>query len=323
MIPQRLLALVALALGPFMTLCASALAQEKYPSRPVEVVVPWGPGGGSDQTARKVAKFLEGELKASFPVVNAPGASGVTGVTKLFANPADGYSMGVTGDIYALMGSPGAKWKLADFIPAGILITQPAALFVAENSRFKTWADVEKEARAKPNSIKIAFVGYGAIDEIHINYLGAKGVKLLAVPFAQPGERYTSVLGGHADLLYEQAGDIKQYLESKQIRPILSLTTERFPAYKDVPTAKELGYDISVPQFRWVYLKAGTDPQRVKVIADAITKMAATQDFKDYLKDQMAAPDSFVSAQAAPKYMQGVLEALRREAAAAGMKVAQ
>ncbi len=307
--------LIALAAGP-----TPALAQERYPARPIEVIVPWGPGGGSDITARRVARFLETELKVSFPVLNVPGASGTTGITKLFLAPADGYTIGVTGDIYAPMGSPTAKWKLADFIPLAVLINQPGALFVAEGSRFKTWSDVEKEARAKPGSVRIAMVGFDSIDEIHINFLGAKGVKLLSVPFSKPGERYNAVLGGHADLLYEQAGDVKSYIEGKQIRPILSFTSERFPAYKDVVTTKELGYDVSTPQFRWVFMRAGTDAQRAKLVADALDKMSATADYKAYLAAEMADPNSFVAARNAPAYFAKTLESLRREASVAAAK---
>jgi tripartite-type tricarboxylate transporter receptor subunit TctC len=310
--------------------CAAALlagalpfaagAQEKYPSRPIEVVVPWGPGGGSDQTARRLTQYLEPALKVSFPVLNVPGASGLTGITKIFGAPADGHTMGITGDIYAPMGAPGAKWKLADFVPLAIVISQPGAFFTAQESRFKTWADFEKEARAKPGTLKIAFVGFNSIDEIHINNLIAKGIKVTAVPFAKPGERYASVLGGHADLVYEQAGDIKQYLTGKQMRPLLSVSEKRFPIYPDIPTAREVGIDITVPQFRWVFMRGGTEPQRAQVIADAIARFAATPEYRKYLAEEWADPESFVPMSAAPKQFERTLEALRREAAAAGMK---
>lgn len=298
-----------------------AAAQEKYPARAINVIVPWGPGGGSDYTARMIAQFLKTELNVPLPVVNAPGASGVIGVGKLLANPADGYSIGVTGEPYALIGTPDAKWKLTDFAPLAVVVNQPSAVFVSKGSRFKTWADVEKEARAKPDTITIAFDGPATISEIHINYLAAKGIKLIAVPFAKPGERYVSVLGGHADLLYEQAGDIKSFLENNQMQPILSFTRARYPAYPKVPTGKELGYDISVPLYRWVYMKAGTDPQRVKVVGDALARMAKTPEYQAYLKSELAAPDSFVPAKDAGRYMQQELDALRKEAAVAGMKV--
>jgi tripartite-type tricarboxylate transporter receptor subunit TctC len=314
---------LALACSMLAVASGATLAQEKYPSRPVEVLVPWGPGGGSDQTARFLAKHLEAELKSSFPVVNVPGASGVTGTQKLLLNPADGYSLAVSGDYYVIIGSPTAKWKLDDFVPVAIAINQSGAIFVAENSRFKSWADVEKEARAKPNTIKLLIAGYGIIDEIHANYLATKGIKLVVVPFANPSERYVSILGGHSELLYEQAGDVKSYLQNKQMRPLLSFTDTRFHAYPDVPTSKELGYDVVTPQVRWVYMKAGTDPQRVKVISDALTKMSRSPEYQAYLKDEFAAPNSFVPASEARQYLQKMLDGVRKEAASAGLKTKQ
>lgn len=314
---------VAAACCALACVSGAVFAQEKYPSRPVEVIVPWGPGGGSDQTARMLARHLEAELKASFPVVNVPGASGITGTQKLLLNPADGYSLAVSGDYYMVIGSPTAKWKLSDFIPVAIAINQSGAIFVAENSRFKSWADVEKEARAKPDTIKLLISGYGIIDDIHANILTAKGIKLVSVPFANPSERYVSILGGHSELLYEQAGDIKSYLKNKQMRPLLSFTEKRFPAYADVPTARELGYDILTPQVRWVYMKAGTDPLRVKTISDALTKMSTTPEYQAYLKEEFAAPDSFVPAAEARQYLEKMLVLVRKEATSAGMKTKQ
>jgi len=322
-IQPRILRELVLACAVLACTSGAALAQEKYPSRPVEVLVPWGPGGGSDQTARMLAKHLEAELKSSFPVVNVPGASGVTGTQKLLLNPADGYSLAVSGDYYAIIGSPTAKWKLDDFVPVAIAINQSGAIFVAENSRFKSWADVEKEARAKPNTIKLLIAGYGIIDEIHANYLATKGIKLVVVPFANPSERYVSILGGHSELLYEQAGDVKSYLQNKQMRPLLSFTDTRFHAYPDVPTSKELGYDVVTPQVRWVYMKAGTDPQRVTVISDALTKMSRTPEYQAYLKDEFAAPNSFVPASEARQYLQKMLDGVRKEATSAGLKTRQ
>ncbi len=316
----RAMAAACLALA---CVSSAVFAQEKYPARPVEVIVPWGPGGGSDVTGRMVAKYLESELKTSFPVVNVPGASGVTGVQKMLLNPADGYSMAVSGDYFALIGAPGAKWTLDDFIPLAIIINQPGAIFVAQQSRFKTWADVEKEARAKPDTIKLIMAGYGIIDEIHVNIIGTKGIKLVVVPFAKPSERYVSILGGHSELMYEQAGDLKSYLANKQMRALLSFTEKRFPAYPDVPTTRELGYDAFTPQVRWAFMKAGTDPQRVKVIADALVKMSKTPEYKAYLENEIAAPDSFVPASEARQYLQKMLDGVRKEAASAGMKTKQ
>lgn len=294
---------------------SSAMAQEVYPSRPIEVIVPWGPGGGSDITGRIVAKFLEAELKVSAPVVNVPGASGTIGVQRLLSKPADGHSIVVTGDFYALIGGESPKWTLDQFVPLGVLINQPGAIFVAADSRFRSWADVEREGRVKSASLSFFIAGLGIIDEVHANYLAARGIALNVVPVAKPAERYTSIIGGHGDLLYEQAGDVKAFLESGKIRPLLSLTEERFPLFKDVPTARELGYNIWTPQIRWVFARAGTPPAQVQVLAAALEKMAAADEYKAYLRGEWAAPDSFVPARHARAYIQKTLDNVRKEAA--------
>ena len=88
-------------------------AEEAYPARPITFIVPWGPGGGADQLARVAGKLMEQELKVSFPVINVPGATGQTGLTKLLTGPADGYTLEVmTGDTFALFAAanPNSSW---------------------------------------------------------------------------------------------------------------------------------------------------------------------------------------------------------------------
>src|SRR6185369_13557450 len=180
-----------------------AAAQDRYPSRPIDFVVPWGPGGGADQVARKLGQLLEPELKVSLPVINVPGATGQIGHAKLMSANADGYSIEVmTGDTFALLSEPNAKIKMSDFIPLGIVIQQPSAFFVAEGSPMKTWADVEKTAKERP--LKVAVTGFSSPDDLTVSFFAARGMKLSSVPYAKPSERYTSIIGGHADLLYEQ-----------------------------------------------------------------------------------------------------------------------
>jgi len=297
-----------------------AAAQEKYPSRPIEFIVPWGPGGGADQVARKSGKMMEDDLKVSFPVVNVPGATGNTGMTKLLAGQADGYSISVmTWDTYALLATnPATRWSLKDIIPVALMIKQPSAFMTATNSNLKTWADVEREAKTRP--LKVAVTGFGSPDDITVNYFVARGLKLIAVPFANPGERYTAVLGNHADLLYEQLGDVRSFLDSKQIQPVIIFAEKRYTAFPDVPSSKELGFDITLPQRRAVIMKAGTDPAKVKVISDALAKVAASSEYKTDLKDQYATDDSYFAAADAAKIMEEDLAQMKRYAAETAAK---
>jgi tripartite-type tricarboxylate transporter receptor subunit TctC len=291
-----------------------AIGQEKYPSRPVEFIVPWGPGGGADQVARKAGKIMEEDLKVSFPVVNVPGATGNTGMAKLLAAPADGYSISVmTWDTYALLATqPSIRWSLKDIIPVALMIKQPSAFMVNSNGSMKTWADVEREAKTR--ALKVAVTGFGSPDDITVNYFIGKGLRLISVPFANPGERYTAVLGGHADLLYEQLGDVRSFIDSKQIKPVIIFAEKRFGLFPDVPASKELGYDITLPQRRAVIMKAGTDPAKVKVISDALAKVAASAEYKEYLQQQYATDDSYFPAQDAAKIMEQELADMKRMA---------
>lgn len=287
-------------------------AQEKYPARAIEYIVPWGPGGGADQLARKSGVLLEKTLNVPFPVINVPGATGGTGITKMLAAQADGQTIAIyIADSHAVLATGEAPWKITDIVPVARMILAPSFLFVAENSRFKTWADFEKEAKAKPKVLKVATLGFGSVDDITLTFLEGKGVKVIQVPYSKPSERYVSVLGGHVDALYEQAGDVQQYLTGKQIRPLIVFGSKRTEFYKDVPCSKELGYDIGLPQFRSIVVKAGTDPAKVKVLSDAFGKVAQTPEYKAFLKEQFSAEDSHMDAEGTARFIKAELETMK------------
>ena len=299
------LAAVVMACG-----AAAVQAQDKYPSRPIEFIVPWGPGGGADQVARKSSVLMEQDLKASLPVINVPGATGQTGLNKMLTAPADGYTISVmTGDTFGLLTDASTKWSLAQLVPAAVMIKQPSAFFTSAPD-LATWKDVEREAKKRP--LKVAITGFGSPDDMHVNYFAQRGLKLVSVPFAKPGERYTAIMGGHADILYEQLGDVKSFLVSKKMRPVILFADSRFPVFGDVPSSKELGYDIIINQFRAVMMRAETDPARVKVISDALAKAAATDDYKAYLVDQYADPASFIPAAGALAFLESELGKMRQ-----------
>ena len=300
---QRALILTAALIGALIV--PLAVAQEAYPSRPVEIIVPWGPGGGADQLARLTAKLIEPMLKTSFPVINTPGATGATGMAKLLTGQADGYAMAVyIADSNALLAGPNPRWKLSDLQPIGVMMQVPSFLFVAENSPIKDWAQFEKEARAKPKTLKVATLGFGSVDDMTLSFLASKGITVVEVPYAKPSERYVSVIGGHVDALYEQAGDVRQFIMNKQIRPIIIFGKERLAAFKDVPSSYELGYRIALPQFRSYVVKAGTPADRVKTLSDAMAKVAGTPEYQKFLEDNYAAKDSFLPADKSEAYLE-------------------
>jgi tripartite-type tricarboxylate transporter receptor subunit TctC len=296
----------------------TALAQEKYPSRPIEFIVPWGPGGGSDQTARMISSLIEPELKVSLPVINVPGGTGNVGMAKLLAAPADGYTIAILAwDSLALLATQAPKWTADDIVPLAIMIQLPSALYIA-GDRYADFKAFEAAAKAKP--LRIAISGFGSPDDITINFLVGKGLKLSPVPFAKPGERYAALLGNHVDALYSPTGNVVSFVESKKMRPMLILNAERLREFADVPTSKELGYDITLPQRRAVIIKAGTDPERRKVLADALARIAATPKYKSYLKTSFASEHSFVATKEALEIMQRDLADMKKIVQGTGKK---
>ena len=126
---------------------------------------------------------------------------------------------------------------------------------------------------------------------------------MIQIPFSKPSERYVSILGGHADALYEQAGDVAQFLNGKQMRPLILFGKERHPAFKDIPASFELGYKVALPQFRSIVMRAGTPPEIIDKLSVALAKAAATPEYKKFLEEQFADPASFIDASKADAYL--------------------
>ncbi len=292
---------------------AGALAQEKYPSRPIDFICTWGVGGGSDQMVRTLAKLTEPILGVPLPVSNKPGASGNSGTTDLLAAKEDGYTIAnYIADTLATVAAGQTRYKSEDI--EWIVRTQnmPSFLFVKTDGPFADIHALLKAVKENPNKIKMAGLGFGTIDDITLRYLASKGYKMTLVPNPNPGERYASVLGGHNEVLYEQAGDIRQYLEAKQLKPVIVFAEKRFPAFPEVPCSKELGFEIFMPQFRCVIAKKGVPADRVKILSDAFVKAMQTPEWKKFNQEQYADEASTLAGPEFGRWVDGELKTMQR-----------
>jgi tripartite-type tricarboxylate transporter receptor subunit TctC len=245
--------------------------------------------------ARTMAKLSEKFLGVAMPVSNIPGSSGNTGMANLLAAKADGYTVATyIADTLGTIPAGTARHKISDF--EWIVRTQVAQsyLFVKTDSPFKAIQDLLKYAKENPGKLKVAATGFGTVDDITVRYLASKGHKMTTLPIPQPGERYASTLGGHSEVLYEQAGDIKQYLEAKQLRPMVVFAPKRFPAFPDLPCSGELGLDIALPQFRSIVTKKGVPADRVKILAEVFKNAMDTPEWKKFAQEQYLDPESYM-----------------------------
>lgn len=309
---RKMLTLCLLSLG----LCCvqPGVAQDKFPTKNIEMIVPWGPGSGADILGRLVAKWLEAELKVPVPVINAPGATGSIGINRMLASGADAHAIGIlTTDSLALAASPEQQVKLGDLTALGVMIRQQSGIYARFDGPYKTWNDVVAAAKANPGKLSVATTGPGSADDATVAYLSRRGVQMTPVGYAKFAERQGAVIGGHIDLIYEQAGDVKGQLDGKTLRPLIFFAEKRLPApFADVPVSAELGYEILLPQVRTIVAHKSADPKRLAVIAAAIGRFAQTPEFVAYLRDQYALPDSYLAERDAQKFLESELVAMRK-----------
>lgn len=297
-------------------------AQESYPTKAIEIMVPWGPGGGADLLGRIVGRWLETDLKAAAPVLNQPGAMGTVGFAKMVAAPADAQMIGVLTTETLMQSSVGpSQVKPADYHAVGIMVRQPTGMFARADGRFRRWEDVVKEAKAKPGTVTVAITGPNSPDDLFIKYLAGKGIELVGVAYAKPAERYAAVLGKHVDLLCEQAGDIRAHLDGKMMSPLVFFTPQRLAApFADVPAGAEYGYDIFLQQFRAIVVRTGTEPARLRALGASLERFSKTDAYAGYLRDQYALPDSFVGLERADALVRSELAQMRKVLDALGTR---
>jgi tripartite-type tricarboxylate transporter receptor subunit TctC len=296
-----------------LTLTMPVVAQEKYPSRPIDFICTWGTGGGADTMARQISNLAQPLLGVALPVSNVPGASGNTGMAQLLASKPDGYTIATfIQDTLMTLPMGLARYKIDEF--EWITRTQVADsfLFVKSDGPFKTAQELFKHAQANPGKLRVAATGFGTVDDVTVRFLEKKGYKMTTVPYPKPGERYAAALGGHTEVIYEQAGDVLQYLKAGQLKPLVIFAEKRHPAFAEVPTSKELGIEITLPQFRGIVAKKGTPPDRVKALADAIKKAIDTPQYKKFAEEWYMSPDSYMGPETFGTWVAGEVETLDR-----------
>jgi len=269
-------------------ICVSTLISEpsaavaEYPDRPIDFIVTWGAGGGSDKFARMLAPLVEEKIGVAVPVSNVPGAAGNKGLGKLKAGRADAYSFAtMTGVTFSSLASGKSPYKIDDFEWLVRVQVTPSMMFVKADSKFKTFEDIVKYAKANPGKLNVGTDGFGTPADLTLKYLATKGIEMKNIPFDKPAERYTAPLSGQVDVLYEEPGDVREFLVSGKIRPLIVFDNKRFEGY-DIPSSKDLGYDVALYNWRGLVMKAGTSGERIEVLANSIRKAMENEKWQKF-----------------------------------------
>lgn len=245
-----------------------------FPSREVTLVVPVAPGGNSDFTSRLLAKSAEKYLGQKINVVNKPGGSATVGLGSVMIAKPDGYTIAYTSDIISILPHLGYADIKPDHFESILLVqSQPAALSVQADAPYKTISDFIQSAKSKPKNIAVANSGAGTL--WHLAALSLEKntqAEFKHVPFDGSTPALVALLGGHVDAAVTGPSEALPHVQAGKLRVLAVMDQQRFPLLKEIPTLKELGYDVQIVGWGGFVAPKGTAPAVVKALHDAFKK---------------------------------------------------
>ncbi|AGW89037.1 MULTISPECIES: Bug family tripartite tricarboxylate transporter substrate binding protein [Cupriavidus] len=279
-------------------LAGSAFAQA-WPARPIRLVVPFPPGGGTDTVARLVAEKLTSQAGWVVVVENRPGAGGNVGLDAVAKAPADGYTIGL-GQTANLAINPALYPKmpfdpLKDFAPITTVASQPVVLVVNAASSFRTLADVVTASKSKPESLRIGLAGNGTVGHLAGEMLERRaGIRMLNVPYKGAGPAMVDLLGNQVDLNFANTAAAIPQLAGKKVRALAVSSAQRVknvPELANVPTVAESGYP-GFDAITWTGLiaPAGTPQAVVDRINAEVQKALKNPDVQGKLAAEGSTP---------------------------------
>jgi tripartite-type tricarboxylate transporter receptor subunit TctC len=275
--------IAAMAMG-VMAGCAKQGAQgtaqtgaqaTKYPEKPIQIVVPAGPGGDTDTNARLVAKYMEKSLGKSVIVSNMEGAGGSLGTKNVKDAKPDGYTVlffhpsMIINKIFGV-----ADYDFSEFEQGPMVTQEPGnAIYVGKNSKYNTLKDLVDDAKANPGKISYAIENGGLQHMMGMAFAQSAGIKLNFVDIGGQAAKNTALLGGQVNVSPGIVGNAASYVKSGDMKILGIFAGQRQDAYKDVPTLKEQGVDVDLSKPYFFLFPKGT-PKEVVDKFDAAVKAA-------------------------------------------------
>jgi len=261
------------------------------PTKPVEIIVHTGPGGGSDLLARAMVNMIEKEklVPVRMLVINKPGGNGAVAAAALAEKKDDPNTLGLITSVWIAgpLTSSEAKVTVNDLKPIAQLMLEPAVFAVRADSPFKTFKDFIEAAKAKPGQLKQSGGSVTSRDNIVRQTLQqATGAKWAFVSFPGGGERLAALLGGHVDIMVIEPQEAGEQVRAGKLRVLAQLTEKRLPGYPDAPTLKEAGYDVKLtPQIRAVVAPPQQPNEASAYWEKLFARLHETESWKKYIHD--------------------------------------
>jgi tripartite-type tricarboxylate transporter receptor subunit TctC len=282
--------LLGLVLGAFLSLPASGMAAEKFPTKAIELDVPFAAGGSTDVLARLVAKYAPKYFDKPLVVVNKPGGGGITGTESVVRSKPDGYTLFLgQGSGHDLVTPHFQKMPydpVNDLIPICRLSVHSIVMIIRGDAPYKTLKEFIEWGKKKDQVTASVSTKAGSVD-ITFQAVGkATGMKIVTVPFRGGAESVTSIVGGQTDCGGNHPSEVISHIKAKRLIPIAVALENRDSAIPDVPTFKELGYNVvSVGSVKGVAAPKGTPPEVISYLAERFKKVCDDPEFIKSMKD--------------------------------------
>jgi len=266
---------------------SAAVRADDYPNKPITMIVPFPPGGVADITARPVAEAMGRILKQPVVVENRAGAGGGVGMQYVSRAKPDGYtvlmalsSISIIPVADRVLGRD-PMYQLNQLVPIARFTADPTVLAVRADSPYRTVKDLVEAARKSPGSIPYGSSGNYGTMHVPMEMLdNAAGVKMLHVPFTGAGPAIVALLGGQVDAISTGPSTVSGHVKGGKIRVLATWGDSRHPAFPDVPTLKELGYDAQFSQWTGLFVPAGTPEAAIARLREAAKAVVADPTFQ-------------------------------------------
>jgi tripartite-type tricarboxylate transporter receptor subunit TctC len=273
-------------------LFACALAQaQTYPAKPLRLVVPFPPGGGTDIIARTLGERMAADLGQSVIVDNRPGAGTMIGDELVAKSTPDGYTLLIATFAHAVNPSLQAKVPFnteKDFAPVALVGRSPNVLVVNPSRPFKSVADVLAYAKANPG--KLTFGSFGNGTSAHLAgelFKNLAKVNLVHVPYKGSAPALTDLLGGQIDMMFTTVASVAQHIKSNRLRALAVTSAQRSAAYPNLPTIAEAGVPgYAAESWYGIYVPAGTPAPIIARLNQSVHTAVKSDAFKTRVEEE-------------------------------------
>ena len=271
---RHALSTVASLIAPFGL--SSSWAAD-YPTRPIEIVVPFGAGGGTDALARAFADNAHKHLAQPFVINNKPGASGVIGWSDVVNSKPDGYKLALmTVELTILPHLGLSKFGVEEFVPIARMNADPAAITVKGDAPWNTVEEFLAAAKKANGEFKVGNSGNGSIWHLAAASVEDKaGVKFVHIPYQGAAPAVLSLLGGHIDAVTVSPAEVAPHLAGGKLKMLAVMADQRLKGFEKVPTLKERGIDVSIGAWRGLGAPKNTPKEIVDVLKAVAQKTMA------------------------------------------------